>query len=217
MINNYQKNIYNNHLVASRKSLGKPFRIKKDFTKTTQEVEDQLNRLEKFFQTYQHIDQEDFFFAPFKVYPDETYYPLEYFLTRKAISTYTLYMKELEEGDPDSPVSLQRLVKSLNYVIKYCRDNDISLDDYEYHTKAKLPEYITHLKEHKINFNTIHVLQFQKPKIQSDILDFFFKDFYITFQKTKNSYFASKKMKEFGRLAKIKLNATLKQEKENNN
>ena len=202
--------------MASRKAINKPFRIRKDFEKLDEKVVTTLNTLSRFFNSYPNIDQEVFFSAPHKIYPDQSYLDLNYFTTRKAISAYTLYIKQLEFEDPDSLNSLKRLQQSLIFLIKYCSENGLLLEEYESFTKGKLPEYITHLKNHKITFYTLHALQITSPKVESQILDFIFKDFYITFQKTKNSFFHSKKMKSFSLLAKQKTSDILKTERQNN-
>ena len=44
-----------------------------------------------------------------------------------------------------------------------------------------------------------------KIEVENRILDFIFSDFWITFQKTKNKFYLSKKMKEFSKLATNKI------------
>jgi hypothetical protein len=205
MISEYEKQIYNNHLVVSRKVMGAPFKIKKDFSDLDVYKIVSLQKLSKLFNSYPNLIQEDFFMAPHKIYPDDDYYPLEFYTKQKAIKCYTDYVKQLEIQDPDSPDSLRRLAESLKFVSRYCIENNLQLSEYELNIEGTMPCFVEHLKSHKINYYTLHALTFQKPQIESRILDFIFPDFYSVFQKTKNKFFASSKMKDFAKSAKTKL------------
>ena len=210
MITEQQQIIYNNFFISSR--LGKPFKIKKDFSNLEEEKVVALQKLSRLFNNYPNLIQEDFFMAPHKLYPDESYYPLEFYTKPKAIKCYTQYRKQLEIQDPDSPDSLRRLAESLKFVVKYCVENDLQLSDYEVNIEKSMPCFVQHLKDHKINYYTLHSLTFKKPQIESRILDFIFPDFYEVFQKTKNKFFASQKMRDFAKKAKIKLETKLNNE-----
>lgn len=212
MISEFEKQIYNNHLVSSRKAKGEPFKIKKDFSNLEEDKVISLQKLSTFFKNYSNVIQGDFFMAPYRIYPDDyPYYPLEFYTTLKAIKCYTAFVKQLEIQDPDSSDSLQRLKESLKFVVRYCVENNLQLSDYELNIEGTMPCFVQHLKDHKINYYTLHALTFKKPQIESRILDFIFPDFYEVFQKTKNKFFSSKKMKEFAKLAKQKLENKLKQ------
>jgi hypothetical protein len=199
------KHIYNNHLVSSRKAKSEPFKIKKDFSNLDDDKIPYLEKLERFFHSYPNINQEDFFMAPHKVYPDADHYSLDFYTGQRAIKCYTQYMKMLDVQDPDSDDSLSRLQNSLKFIFGFCREKGLTLKDYGVYMEESIPVMVKHLKEHKINFYTIHALTLASPKIESRILDFMFSDFFGTFQKTKNKFFASKKMKEFSKQAKIKI------------
>lgn len=205
VISEFEKQIYNNHLVASRKAKGEAFKIKKDFSNLEEDKVISLQKLSKFFKNYSNIIQEDFFMAPHKIYPDDAYYSLDFYTTPKAIKCYTQYVKQLEIQDPDSPDSLKRLAESLKFVARYCVENDLQLSDYEVNIEKSMPCFVQHLKDHKINYYTLHSLTFKKPQIESRILDFIFPDFYEVFQKTKNKFFSSRKMKDFAKQAKVKI------------
>jgi hypothetical protein len=205
MISDFEKQIYNNHLVVSRKVKDEPFKIKKDFSNLEEDKIISLQKLSKLFKTYPNLIQEDFFTAPHKIFPDESYYPLEFYTKPKAIKCYTDYVKQLEIQDPDSPDSLRRLAESLKFVSRYCIENNLQFSEYELNIEGTMPCFVEHLKSHKINYYTLHALTFKKPQIESRILDFIFPDFYLVFQKTKNKFFSSLKMKEFAKQAKTKL------------
>ena len=209
MVSEFEKQIYNTHLVVSRKAKGEAFKIRKDFSDLEEDKVVALQKLSRLFNTYSNLIQEDFFMAPHKIYNDEVYYPLEFYTKPKAIKCYTDYVKKLEIQDPDSPDSLRRLAESLKFVVKYCIENNLQLSDYELNIEGTMPCFVEHLKSHKINYYTLHVLTFQKPKIESRILEFVFPDFYQTFQITKNKFFTSKKMKEFAKQAISKLETKL--------
>ena len=212
MITEFEKQIYNNHLVSSRKAKGEAFKIKKDFSNLEEDKVVALQKLSRLFNNYPNLIQEDFFMAPHKLYHDESYYPLDFYTKPKAIKCYTQYIKQLEIQDPDSADSLRRLSESLKFVAKYCVENNLQLSEYEVNIEGSMPCFVQHLKDHKINYYTLHSLTFKKPQIESRILDFIFPDFYEVFQKTKNKFFTSKKMKEFAKQAKIKLETKLSNE-----
>jgi len=211
ILSEFEKQIYNNHLVSSRKAKGEAFKLKKDFSNLEEDKVVFLQKLSRLFNTYPNLIQEDFFMAPHTLYPDESYYPLEFYTKPKAIKCYTQYVKQLEIQDPDSADSLRRLAESLKFVVKYCIENNLQLSEYEVNIEKSMPCFVQHLKDHKINYYTLHSLTFKKPQIESRILDFIFPDFYEVFQKSKNKFYSSKKMKEFAKQARIKLENKIKQ------
>jgi hypothetical protein len=201
---------------VSRRIKGQPFKIKKDFTNLEEDKLVSLQKLSKLFNDYPNLKQEEFFEAPYKVYPDEDiYYPLDFYTRPKAIKCYTQYMKELEMTNPDSEQSLKRLIASLSFVAKYCKEKGIDLDQYESFEEGTLPCFVEHLKHHNINYYTLHALTFRKPAIESRILDFVFPDFYRIFQITRASFYNSSKMKEVSKKAILKITEKLKETKNN--
>lgn len=207
MITDLEKKIYNSHLSTSRKVQNKPFKVKKNFDDLDDTKTVILQKLSRFFNEYKNLDIDTFFLAPHKVYEESEYHPLDFYLTRKAISCYTQYVKQLEAQDPDHPDSLERLKNSLKFIFSFCKENGLTFTQYPLHLepRANLPAFIGHLKNHQINFYTLHALNFSQPKIDSRTLDFIFNNFYTTFQQTKNKFQFSKKMKEFSKLAINKL------------
>lgn len=216
MINTDQIDIYNDHLAISRRYQAKPFTLRKNFGNIDDKKALCLERLEKLFKNNPNIDQKMFFEAPYKLYNDVEYYDLEYFTKSKAIKVYTQYRKQLELENPDTKEALTRLRDGLKFVKNFCEEKDLTLDEYETYCEGNLPCYIQHLKNHEINFYVLHSLSV-KVNIEKEILDFIFGDFYSTFQKTRNKFLTSKKMKEFSYKAKNKLNDKLKQRRKTNN
>ena len=179
-ISEKEKTIYNNHLVATRKAKGEPFRIRRDFSKLEAEKLEILQRLSKFFDEYPHINQEDFFMAPYETYDDD-YHALDYYTTGKAVSCYSRYMKKLDMDNPDSDQSISRLKEGLKFIFRFCKERGLTFSDYMVYSEESLPCFVDHLKKHKINFYTLHALTFSTPKIESKILEFVIPDFFLTF------------------------------------
>lgn len=203
MLSERQKRIYNIHLRESRN--GKPFTLRKNFDNLGEHTCLLLEKIDKFFASYPNIDWSEYFRAPHRIYPDESYYSLDFFTTQKAKKAYAVYMKSLETEDPDTMESLTRLQKSLSFVFEFCREKGLTFDDYGTYCEDSLPCVIDHLKSHKINFYTLHSIGISRLNIEQRILDFIFGDFYGTLQKTKNKFYASKTMKEFSKRANVKL------------
>ena len=202
----FQKEIYNSHLAVSRKAEGKPFRLRQNFDDFDQGKVDVLGNLETLFKNHS-IDPDNFFSAPFKVFPDENYKPLEFFITQKAKKIYSQWMKMREFEDPESRESLKRLVKSLKFVYDFCIEKGLTLAEYPVYIEDNLPSMISHLKNHNINMYTLHALGVSKVDVENRILDFLFGDFWITFQKTKNKFYLSSQMKLVANLTLAKLEA----------
>lgn len=197
MISKPLQQIYNNHLATSRKCQGKPFKLRQNFNDLEQDKIDTLNSLSRMFINYPSINQDDFFAAPYKVFPDEDYFPLEYFTSQKAKSTYTTYIKMLENENPDSKESLIRLRDGLKFVFDFCKEKGLTFETYPVFSEHNLPCMIDHLKNHKINYYVFHALGVNKVDVEKRVLDFMFGDFYSTLQKTKNRFFSSQRMRSF--------------------
>lgn len=203
MVTDLEKVIYNTHLATSRRVQNKPFKIKKNFDDLDENKIVLLQKLSRFFNEYKNLNIDTFFLAPYMIYTEFEYQPLNFYLTGKAISCYTQYVKQLEIQDPDHPDSLLRLKNSFKFILNYCRENELTFAQYPIHLEnnASIPAYLDHLKNHKINFYTLHALNLTQPKIESRVIDFIFNNFYTTFQTTKNKFHFSKKMKQFSKLA----------------
>ncbi len=209
VISDFQKRIYNSHLAISRKMRDKPFRIRKDFSDMDQTKLDRLASLERFFNSYQNIKIDDYFAAPYAIFEDDDYFDLDFYLTSKAKKAYSQYMKKIEMDDPDSESSLNRLVDSLKFVKNFCKEKNLTLKEYPLYIEDALPNMIDHLKNHHINMYALHALGVTKIEVENRILDFIFSDFWISFQKTKNKFYLSKKMKDFSKQAIDKITKQL--------
>jgi len=197
--------IYNAHLATSRSMRDKPFKIRKNFENFDKDKEIYLDRLNNFFGSYPNIDIAEYFSAPYCLYDDVDYFDLEYFTTQKAKKDYAQYMNQLELMSPDSEQSLKRLINGFKFISKFCKERDLTLQDYMSFSEKNIPSVLEHLKNHDINFYAIHALGITKFDIENRILEFMFKDFWKTFQKTKNMFYASTKMKKLAKQAIQKL------------
>jgi L-rhamnose mutarotase len=148
--------IYNTFLRISRSRQGKPFRYRKDFS----EFEKDPNyvyivKLENFFKRFPHINIEEYFEAPYYVYPEQTYYGLDFYLSPKAIKVYTIFNKQRNDALPDSDLQLDFIKRSLLFIYNFCKERDIPLSEYIYKKNKLFPAFLLHLKEHQISIYTL--------------------------------------------------------------
>lgn len=212
MVTERQKTIYNKYLRESRR--GQPYKLRKNFDNLEENVSLLLEKLDKFFKAHPSIEWDAYFKAPHEIFPDESSYKLDFYVTQKAKKAYALYMKALELEDPDSRDTLIRLQQSLKFVYEFCAEKGLTFADYGTYCEDSLPCLVDHLKTHKINYYTLHSLGISRLNIEQRILDFIFGDFYGTLQKTKNKFYSSIKMKLFSKQAKIILTNKLNENKQ---
>lgn len=153
MITEFEKHIYNTHLKASRKN--KPFNLRKDFSTLNEKDTICLKKLSLFFNKHKHIKLEQFFSAPYNLYKDETYFDLCFFTTLKAIKAFTLQNKNIEHLDPDSPEQLNFVKSSIIFINKFCRENNLKIENYLNHKTSNLYTFFLHLKNREINIYTL--------------------------------------------------------------
>lgn len=155
MVTKLQKYIYNAYLIQSRK--GQPFTIRKDFSDLTYEIRNLLVKLENFFQKYSHIKIEEYFEAPLKLYPEEKYPYLDFFTTRAAIKTYSIYKNQKEEDNPEN--QFEEIKESLRFIGMFCLKNKINLHDYLNYKSGYTHDWLNHYREHKINLYSLMELK----------------------------------------------------------
>lgn len=192
-----EKTIYNTFLVASKKSKNKPFKLRQDFTKVTDEIYIALKKLGAFFKNNKNISLNDFFWAPYEVYSKEEYFDLNFYNTRKAIIAYTQYLRQKETQDADSEACINDCKVGLKNIYNFCVEHNICLNSYKQLNNTSIPTFLVHLKEHKINFYILHGLSIEQQikKIEPELLNFYCKDFYDIYYKTRNKYITSSKLK----------------------
>jgi len=94
LITEYDKRIYNTYLKVSRGSNNLPFKYRKDFEKLDEKAFVAIKKVSSFLRKFPHIKMEEYFKAPYALYPDEKHFPLDYYFTLKATKAYTLYNKK---------------------------------------------------------------------------------------------------------------------------
>jgi len=158
-----------------------------------------MSQFESLFLKYPNINQEYFHSAipPWQI-PE-----------KEAIKLYVEYVKSLVLDDPDKDESIERLKSGLKYVFKFCKEKNLTFADYLVFSEEALPCWVAHLKNHKIDFHTLHSLQLSKPMLDSELLEFVMSNFFINYQRTKQKFYNSKRMREFGKKAKEKLETLL--------
>lgn len=157
------------------------------------------DKCENIFQKHPNINK-DYFFAAIPPWEIEE---------KEAIKLYVEYVKSLILDDPDKDESIERLKSGLKYVFKFCKEKGLTFSDYLTYSEHTLPCWVNHLKNHQIDFHTLHSLQMSKPMLDSQLLEFVIPNFFINFQKTRQKFYNSKRMKDFGKKAKEKLETVL--------
>jgi len=207
MITEKEKHIYNSFLYASRKAKNKPVRLRQNFDNIQSKDEVALKKLNLLLSKYTHINYSDFFIAPYKVYGPDNYFDLSFFNTRRAIKCYSMYCKDKETQDPDSDETIDTLKECLKFIYNYCDDKKITLQEYKTYTpgvasdflpNSATPEVFWHLKNHHINFYTLHALDVGAAVKGTDteIYNWFIPDFTDLYSKTRIKFISSKSLKE---------------------
>lgn len=200
-----QIQIYNSYLYAARKAIGKPFRARKNFS-TMKEDDGEyvaLLSLDRMFNSYPHISFDDFFKAPYEVYPDTKYNPISFYTTHKAKKLYTEYVKRRETDSPDSDITLEHSRECVKFIASYCISNNLTIEDYKNEKLGQYYTFMLHLKSHDVSLYVLHSLEVDSIVRGMDpvLVDFAISDFYKNFRTTRLKYLNSKKLKPYLRSA----------------
>jgi hypothetical protein len=192
-----EKSIYNSYLIASRTIKNKPFKLRQDFSAIDDQVYITLKKLGLFFDKNSNIKQVDFFTAPFDYYGADNYFDLHFFITPKAIRCYSLYVKKKETQDPDNDNTVTNCKECCAFIYRYCKENNLTLHDYKNIINGTTPLVLQHLRDHKINFYTLHGLQCEKAirQVEPDLLDFFISNFENLLNDTRINFQRSVRLK----------------------
>ena len=150
----HHQNIYNKFLATTRSRENKPFKIRKDFSKFEDENPEKvfhLRKLSMFFNRFSHISIDDFFSAPYDIYSSDESFDLKFYTSQRALKVYTLFIQKRVSIPPDNDDQLISIKKSLEYILKFCNNHNISITEYTSHTTGNIPSFIMHLKECKVN------------------------------------------------------------------
>ena len=216
MISKTEESIYNSHLYTSRSVKNKPVRLRNNFDNLSEKDVVCLKKLSRFFSSYRNINYTDWFTAPYKVYTeDDQYFDLHFFTTRKALKCYTMYMKQRETQDPDSDETINHIKECLSFVYSYCRDNNLTLEQYKVSVSGNMPTVLMHLKEHKITFYMLHLLEVDAiiKSVETAVLNFIVSDFWNIFSQTKIKFVNSKLLKQKARKGKQLIQSKLVENK----
>lgn len=205
MITSTEKRIYNTFLAISRKKQNKPFKLRQDFENFEQDEKyPAIKKLAYFFERFPSIDINDYFLAPYAIYVNDenTYYDLQFYLSQKARSVYTMYMKKKENVDADSEENLKKCKESLMFIYKYCKDKGCSVEKYleqESCDGSLLPAFAVHLKNRDINVYALFAFEDFENKffrIPADLLEFMFGSLYTDFAQLRRKFVMSEKCKQ---------------------
>lgn len=192
-----EKAIYNSYLIASRTVKNKPFKLRQDFSSLEDQTYIALKKLGFFFAKNNNIRQIDFFTAPYDYYGKDNHFDLGYYLTTRALKCYTLYQKKKATQDPDSESNIDRCKECCSFIYKFCKDNNLTLQEYKSINNGTTPLIMQHLREHKINFYILHGLQCERTlkQVETDLLDFFVSDFQALLNETRVNFQRSTRLK----------------------
>lgn len=197
MLTEQEKRIYNSYLIASRTAKNKPFKLRQNFDSVDDQTYLVLKKLGVFFEKNSSVKQADFFNAPFSYYGADNFFELSYFLTPKAIKCYSLYIKKKETQDPDNEETITNAKDCCLFIYKYCVENKITLDEYKTIINGTTPLVLQHLRDHKINFYTVHGLECDKTirQVEPDLLEFFISNFQSLLNETRINFQQSSRLK----------------------
>jgi len=151
MITNIEKNLYNTYLRISRTAKDKPFSYRKDFSDMDDSTILHLKRISNLLHKYPHIMPDDYFMAPYKVYPNAEHFALDYYAGMGAVNAYSLYMKQLQEMPPDSDEQLEFIKRSLKTLGTFCIRNNINVCKYPTFKSGLTYEWMKQIKKHEIS------------------------------------------------------------------
>ena len=209
-----EKSIYNSFLATSRKVKNLPFKLRQDFSNIDDKTYVALKKLGAFFKLH-NLNYTDFFTAPYDFYDTTNYFDLSFFTSLKAIKCYTLYARKKETQSPDSKETIDACKRCCSFIYKFCKENNLSLQDYKTKINGTTPLTLQHLREHKINFYTLHGLDCEKNicQIEPELLDFFIKGFYNMLNETRILFQSSDRLKKVVREALSIVDIQLKKQK----
>ena len=214
-LSEFEKRIYNEYLKALRR--GKPYSTRKNFDKVDDETFVCLKQLSQFFLSFPHIRIDAFFDAGFK---DAEYQPLSFFKSMRAIKLYNVYMNDkLNKADDEWVLSFVK--ESLQFVYKFCKENNIGIDEYiDNESPSGVPWYAIHLKEFKVCIYLLLAFPMFENKLMqhSDEIELILgKEFIQNFARHRTMFVTSNKCKKIARagLDILKTETKLKQTKPN--
>lgn len=191
----FEKLIYNKHLAITRSCLGKPFKLRQDFSKLDESSKLAVKKLSHFFSKHDNISLDKFFKAPFIIYKDKSHYPLDFYLGMKAVKLYREYINKLNRESPDSEDSIQMFKQSLKFVINYCRDKEIKFSEYISYGEGNIQSFFEHLKHGKVSLlflMTFSNFENELKKIDNELRQHLLGDSYSIISQTRVKFYNCK-------------------------
>jgi hypothetical protein len=192
-----EKIIYNNFLEVSKKINNKPVKYRKNFDNFPDENYILVNKLNAFFNKFQHLKIKDFFEAPYFVY-NENYFDLKFYLSQKAIKAYTLYNDKFLLNNPDDSNTIKKMQESVKFIYDYCNENKIDIKDYLLVKEGDYNVFLKHIKNRDIIIFILFAFSnFEKvlSSIDSEIKNMYSSNFSrLNYIRTK--YYSSSKAKK---------------------
>lgn len=210
-----EKLIYNIFLKTSRSKSGLPYRLRKQwhgFEESPQYAK--VLKLKNFFDRNRSVSMEDFFDAPYTIYPGESGFDLDFFSSQKAITVYTLSLKKKMLLDPDDNYHLQHIARGLKFIQSFCYKKRLDLSQYLKHKEAVQGEFIVHLKERKVSiYNLLAFIDFDRyiALHDPDLLRFTLGDIYDNIPVFRTKYLNSKIAKKVAEIGLNKIEKNLKE------
>ena len=208
-LTDFDQHIYNTYLRVSRTAKNQPFKYRKDFSNLDDKTKYHLKKIAMFLGKHKHINLNEFIQAPYKVYTDETHFDLDYYITLKAIKAYTLFQTKQTFLDPDNPEQLENIKASLQYISIFCKENNITVDDYISHKTNDRLSFLLHLKEHRVNVYCLLGFPSFDQKLKSvdyEVLSFIIgKDLIDNLPTFRTKFFNSSKARTFVELGLQKI------------
>ena len=204
IVTTHEQHIYNTHLKIQRTRRNQPFKYRKDFSNIDLQTVRYLQKISLFLAKHSHIDLNEFIIAPFKIYPDEEFFNLEYYTTLKATKAYTLYQQKLLTLSPDSQDQLENIQKSLKFILSFCNTNNVPVTEYIEHKTNNTYSFLLHLKEHRVNVYCLFGFESFDKKIKTvdpDLLSFIIgNDLIVNLPVFRTKYLNSNKAQKFVKL-----------------
>jgi hypothetical protein len=154
MITALEKGIYNTYLRVMRSSQDKPFTLRKDFKDFEKNPNyPKIQKIANLFKSCPHINLDDYFKAPYKVYElDEgQVYTLDFYRSMKALGCYKQYMVIKELSNPDEEHQMEFVSNSFRFIGKFCHERKISFKQYLTYKEGFTYEWMKHYAEKKIS------------------------------------------------------------------
>lgn len=196
MLTKFEQLIYNKYLKLSRQGL--PVKYRKNFDNISDEIEICLHKISKFLDVYKHIDLDIFLEAPFKIYNNDTYIPLQFFCTQKARKVYTIYKQQKQLLDVDNDEHIQKIKESLKFIYKYCKQQNVNIIHYLSIENQTIPVFLQHLKNGNIDLYVLFGFNnFQQyiDKVPTDIIVLMYNNLYEDIDKCYTKFITSTRCK----------------------